>query len=201
MKTSTYLPVFSGFYGTYWESDETSEIDYINERRQELGLPEINYDDCEFDYKEYELKCVKEFIGEFENEFKRFITSIEFQKIVSPREYNFRNDSVDVIIELSDDNVKEINKYLIEHNEAFAKYLHDSYTSCSGFISSYPNTIDEFIGSNLEKALEHSHKLGSILNFIARNEDSDIELTLYYRCNDLSVQCTNFDELVPETTA
>jgi hypothetical protein len=101
-----------------------------------------------------------------------------------------------VVIELSDDNIKAINKYLTDNRDAFAFYLKDRYTSCSGFISSYPNTIAGFMGDSLLDALSHSHKLGSILTFIALNEDSNIELNLYYKCNDLNVSCTNYSDLV-----
>ena len=52
---NTYLPVFKGFYGNIYEPDETNEIDYINELRNDKKLEPINYDDCEFDYDKYYL--------------------------------------------------------------------------------------------------------------------------------------------------
>ena len=38
---NTYLPVFTGFYEGIYEPDETSEIDYINELRNEKNLKNI----------------------------------------------------------------------------------------------------------------------------------------------------------------
>ena len=39
----TYLPVFTGFYGTIFEPDESSEIEGINELRESKGLKPIDY--------------------------------------------------------------------------------------------------------------------------------------------------------------
>ena len=68
MKTETFLPVFKGFYGSIFEPDETNEIDYINELRAEKELPEIDYDDCKFNYSEYykdvSICLVNEIAGE-----------------------------------------------------------------------------------------------------------------------------------------
>ena len=193
MTIQTYLPVFTGFYGTIWEADETNEIDYINEQRSELGLEPITYDECRFDYADYNMQVVKGIAAYLEREFPQFVKDIKVEKIVSPRFYNYSNDSADVVITLTKDNQKTILEYLEANREAFASYLRDHYTSCSGFISSYPNSIELFME---DSPLEHSHKLGSILNFIFHNEDSEIEMNTYYNVEKyLSV--ANYDELVP----
>ena len=198
MKVETYLPVFSGFYGTIWEASEDQEIDYINELREEKGLEPVDFDAIDFDYAGYNLHAAKEVTNAVEDLLKDYVKSINFQKLVSPREYNFANDSINVEIELTQKNVAKIKAFLKDNKEDFATYLHEHYTSCSGFISSYPNTIEDFCG-NLKEALQHRHKLGSILNFIAMHEDgNDTELNLYYRCNDLNLSATNYSELIGE---
>lgn len=196
MKTvETYLPLFSGFYGTYWTPDdkEDQELEYINEQREAKGLEPVVWDQLTFDYKNYELQVVKGIARYLERELKPFVTDITIQKIVSPKEYNFRNDSVDVVITLSDDNIKAINAYLWNNIEVFAAYLKDHYTSCSGFISSYPNNIAEFMEG---KPLEHSHKLGSILDFICDNEVIE-EINAYYNV-EAYIEVSNYNELIPE---
>jgi len=144
-----------------------------------------------FDYSDYEMQVVKGIASCLENELSDFITDIKIEKIVSPKEYNFRNDSADVIITLSEDNIKAIETYLVEHSTEFAAYLKARYTSCSGFISSYPNNIEDFMSDN---PLEHEHKLGAILNFIALNEgvtEDRFDFEHY-------LSCSNYSELVPE---
>jgi hypothetical protein len=201
MKTATYLPLFTGFYGTIWEADETSEIEHINELREEKGLEPANFDDFTFDYRSYELQVVKGIANYLENELKQYVSSIEVERVVSPKEYNFRNDSADVIIELSDANIDAIRRVLIQHKGMFKQYLQGHYTSCSGFISHYPNNIDGFVGEleigpDLVNALSDAHKLGSILNFICENEDIT-ELGAYDRVEKY-IEVSNYDELLPE---
>ena len=54
MKYKTFLPVFPGFYGTIFEPNESDEIDYINEVRQEAGLERVDDYSIEFDHSGYE---------------------------------------------------------------------------------------------------------------------------------------------------
>ena len=57
----TFLPVFPGFYSTIFESNgEDQEIDEINNLRTEKGLEPITFDDCDFNYAEYENEVSKE---------------------------------------------------------------------------------------------------------------------------------------------
>ena len=70
--------------------------------------------------------------------------------------------------------------YLKEHDEKFRKYLKEQYTSCSGFISSYPNNAGSWLEDN---PLEHQHKLGAVLQFILLNEGVE-EFDMYYYCSE-----------------
>ena len=56
----TYLPVFPGFYNTIFEADESNEISDINEIRRAQGWEAITYDQCKFDYEEYNKKVCEE---------------------------------------------------------------------------------------------------------------------------------------------
>lgn len=195
-KTGTWLPLFPGFYGTIYEPNEDSEIEHVNSERESKGLESVDFNEFQFDYDEYHTKVVKGIINFIESNFSEFISAIELERIRSPKEYNFANDSADIIITLSEGNKRAIGHYLAKHFEAFRVYLKDRYTSCSGFISSYPNYPNSFLEDN---PLEHAHKLGSILEFIFRNEnkeDEDFDLTVYYSINDLYVSCINTDELI-----
>lgn len=194
----TYLPVFSGFYGTFWEcNDEEREVEHVNEKRDELGLEPIKFNDCNFDYSAYNMRAVKGIAAYLEKNFTEFISGIEIEKIVSPREYNFKNDSVDVIISISDNNSHAIRAYLFNAMDDFNNYLKDKYTSRSGFTSFYPNKANEFLQSDW---LTDKHKLGSVLDFILNHSHTgdDLELSIYYNIEN-HIECTNYDELTTLT--
>jgi beta-galactosidase GanA len=196
-KFETFLPLFPGFYGTHLESDdaETSELDYINEQRAENGLEPIEWDKCEFDYDEYHQRVSKAYTNAVEHELKSLglVKNIEFQKLISPKEYNFSTDSIDVEIDV---NIENLQKYIAENKQKFIEYLKEKYTSCSGFISSYSTDFDVWSEdtdtfTNFEC---NGHYLGSILDFILSNEGVEYDLELINGDTNF-ITVTNFDEL------
>lgn len=201
-KVETWLPVFSGFYGTIWEtdSDEEREIEYINEKRKEKGLAPVEWDAIEWDYSGYMREAAEGVTRRIASDLKELglISAMTFQKVVSPREYNFANDSVNIEIELTQENKSLIKNYLQKHTEAFGKHLAETYTSRSGFISSYPNHVEGWTG-DIEETLTDRHKLGSVLNFILLNENpKDYEFEIYEQLsgNGVTLSASNFTELV-----
>jgi hypothetical protein len=195
-KFETFLPLFPGFYCTYLESDdaETLELDYINEQRAENGLEPIEWDECEFDYDEYHQRVSEAYTEAVEHELKslRLVNNIEFQKLISPKEYNFSTDSIDVEIDV---NIENLQKYIAENKQKFIEYLKEKYTSCSGFISRYSPDFDVW-SEDTDRFTNfdcNGHYLGSILNFILSNEGVEYDLDLNGETNYITV--TNFDEL------
>ena len=190
MKTETYLPVFKGFYGSIFEPDETNEIDYINEQRAEKKLPEIDYDDCEFNYNSYYKEVSECLVNEIESELSEFVNSIEFQELKCPQFYNFTNDWINVIINPKQD---AIINYIHDYKDECKKYLMDNYKSYDGFISSY-DCFPESDDWNDYNIINGKHQLGSALNFIAENEGIN-ELDIFDCTDDICLECTNYDEL------
>lgn len=194
-KVNSYLPIFSGFYNTLWDCDtlEDSEIEYINDERTAKGKTNIDSIEIDFDYKDYRNqvgKYLTEKIGETLKE-NGFISEITFDEIVSPKEYNFANDSIYVNYHLTDDNQKEIKKFLFKHFEDFEDYIKENYTSYDGFISFHSNkSIDWLIDNNL---LEDQHKLGAIFNFIL-DMNEVCEQDLYMDAESFYLSVINFDE-------
>jgi hypothetical protein len=161
----TFLPLFSGFYSTIWEFRED---DFLYSE----GL---KYDDIEVDFKSYE-KDVVLYICDFVLSNCPFIAKVEFEEIISPREYNFRNDSANVKITV---NVEQLQEYMHKHAGNLNKYLKARYTSCSGFISSYPNNVFDWIEDTVNFTELDGHYLGALLDFYFENEGIDEE-TAYY---------------------
>ena len=191
MNTETYLPVFKGFYGSIFEPDETNEIDYINEQRAEKELPEIDYDDCNFNYSRYYKDVSEYLVNEVESELSEYVNSIKFQELKSPKFYNFTNDWINVVINPKPD---AIINYINDYKDEWKKYLMDNYKSYDGFISSY-DCFPESDDWNNYNIINGKHQLGSALNFIAENEGIN-ELDMWdYIVGNVSLECTNFDEL------
>lgn len=201
-KVETWLPVFSGFYGTIWETDgdEENELYEINQQRKEKGLEAVSWDDVTWSYDEYKDGVTKGITHHVEADLKTLgmVSSLTFQSLRSPREYNFHNDAIDVEIVLTDKNKSIIKAYLKKNLEAFTSYIKDRYTSYDGFFSSYSNDVYSWLG-DLDETLTHSHKLGSVLNFVLLNENGeDYEQSIWENLsgNGVRLYAENFDALI-----
>ena len=166
-KIETYLPIFQGFYNTLFEaSGEDEEVNDINSQREAKGLEEIDFSDCKFDYEEYEKRVAEKCTEVIEWELNYILDTkmvFNFQSVVSPREYNFTNDSINIEVETEDLNA--IKDYLRENQENFGEYLRDIYTSRDGFNSFW--TVNPLLWfTMLDNEEKLNHVLGSVMNFI-----------------------------------
>lgn len=196
MKYKTFLPVFPGFYGTIFEADETGEIDHINEVRMDAGLERVDDYSIEFDHSVYEQEMSRScclFIYGFLDRLG-MVNGIRMEELVSPREYNFANDSINIEVELSAKNRKAIQYYVYSRKDAFEKFLKDRYTPCSGFIPSYSCWFEDW---EMETGSFYSfknpeHYLGAVLQFICEEEKIDEE-SMYYAAVETHVECVDYD--------
>lgn len=176
MKYNTFCPLFPGFYNTVFECDsEEREIDGYNE----YNGTNYGYDEFSFDYTDYNNRIAKAFVNRLERELKAFLPiKLEFQEVVSPKEYNFKNDSINISATLS---LNKLLKLIRDRRKDAAVYFKDTYTSCSGFISYHSNDIEDWL--NKEYILENpEHRIGALLNclcFIEIDQDNII-----YWCDD-----------------
>jgi len=191
----SYLPLFSGFYNTIWDCDslEDSEIFNINQERKLNGKDEIEYDKIQFDFKEYKtqvsyylIEKIKTYLSE-----NNFINDIIFEEIISPKFYNYSNDSINVTYKLSKDNINNINRFLIENIEDFKDYININYSSYDGFISFHSNDAVEWIIDN--DLLTDKHKLGSVLGFICEHEFNEDDLYMDSD-NTIYISVKNYNE-------
>ena len=223
LKTNTWLPVFSGFYNTIWDSDDDYISYDIKEQCQEKEYSDKKIEEIEDFawwsehhrevYNEYCLEITKDLTKEIETLLKgmKMIHSIDYQTIVSPKEYNFQNDGVNIEVQLKKSHVKNIKKYLKDNSKNWEVYLKEKYTSYDGFMSFHSNNPDS-TDWEIDYAIKHEHRLGSILNFILLNdhlengEDDSLELELYDEVQGntssclLSLECLE-EELATKETA
>jgi len=157
MKAKSWLPVFPGFYGTQFEYDSDLEnelyslhqegklpYDYAENKNLDLKrfdervVNDIVWD-C-FDWHEYAEHVAKECCGVIEQNCP-FIKKVTYEKVQSPKEYNFVNDSINCTIEVDK---RAFRKWIYGHEKEVDQYLHDHLTSCDGFISFHPNNFKEW---------------------------------------------------------
>lgn len=159
----SYLPIFNGFYNTHFEADEESCI--------EDGK---TYDDYEFNYEDYRERVATACCEAIQKELKDLAIKVEFQTVISPKYYNFSNDSINVAYHLEENSYKNLYKYILENKEAFNSYIKDNYSSYDGFMSFHSNNADDWMMSLIEED-ELKHKFGACLEFYLENEEFTID--------------------------
>lgn len=174
----TYLPIFTGFYNTffsiYLEDKIEDELEHLNKE----------YDDINFNYKEYEnevsINCC-DIVSQYLKD-EGFDNTIKFESLYSPKYYNYSNDSINIDIDID---LNQIKDFLKDNKEAFNQYIKERYTSCSGFISHHSNNYKDWINELNEN---EEHKIGACLEFIL--------IELGYNSEDLaykSSECVYLD--------
>jgi hypothetical protein len=207
MKTITigsWLPVFPGFYGTIFDDEGMydQELELIMEQVKPVELAEAMVENfymskestrCWNDYRDTITKQSVEII---EKELKELgvVDQIKFTELVSPKEYNFRNDSINVELVFTPENIQNIKNFIEEEYDQWERYLADRFSSRDGFISFHANhpEAEEW---NIDSAIEDAYKAGAILDFICYEQAIDEE-TLYYGTEHYVT--INFDALKKE---
>lgn len=164
----TFLPLFKGVYGNWWEEDNFYEL-YNDEIKE--GKEVIYNNDLMF------KSIGKSITNHLENNFP-FEIKIEYQNFYSPKFYNFYNDSINVSIEL---NTNDLKSYILNNYFFFAKKIKEDYTSKDGFISSYFNDVEEWAKdtNNFTDFNFNNHYLGELLNIVCEIEEIKEEDAYY----------------------
>ena len=170
MKTyNTFLPIFNGFYNSIFEADgEDEEIQHINEEREKIDLEPIEYDDCKWDYKEYNLRVSERCVEVIEEELNDILDvdiKVTFESLQSPKYYNF------------------------------AEYIKERYSSYDGFMSFMSNDSDVWV-EDINNGEDLSHRLGAVLNFILVNEGYTTSNLYNGLDEEKYIVCINYNELI-----
>jgi hypothetical protein len=174
IKISTWCPIFSGFYNTVWDGESDIEIEL-----EETGT---KYEDWDIDYRGYMREVSERFVSVLADKLIKdipHIKGIEMEGVVSPREYNFTNDSIDITVSVKPPFFKWVRGYLTENAENWSKYLKGHYTSYDGFKSFTPNYAKGWVEATEDYTKLDGHYLGAILQFYCENEDSKNGCTNY----------------------
>lgn len=168
-KQEVRLMFFSGFYESIHDSVFDSETEMIME-----DYPDKEWDDFRFTYNwdEYSKKYVRAISSELG-------IDLEFQELISPREYNFTTDKIICYIKSKD--VKKLATAL--NSSTFEKLVKERFTSRDGFISFYSSYVADWKEKKITEwdAVE----LGTLLDawIIDNGQDlGDLDFNAYDYC-------------------
>ena len=179
----SYLPIFTGFYGSYFDSDIAEENTIYNLVECE-GL-DITCDDVDFDYQDYQNRVAMACVDSIENYLKHdgFSIAIEFEKVYSPREYNFSNDVIYCTYKVSDEDFMRLLNYTKANLSEFKGFLIEKYSSSPGFISFFSTEskiwLNEYLNEDSDK---FTRAFAGLLEFYLANEG--------YSADDMLDDCT-----------
>ena len=201
-KVNSTIP-FQGYYGSEIDSFIDSHIEYeiehireeykANEKQLEIianGFMSTNVNSF---YHNLSKEYAEEFIFLLENEIG-FKLNASFESLESPKEYNFSTDRI--FIELTENKAIEFVNYILNnHKEELEDLIKKRFTSQSGFISFYPNSLKEW-GNPIEWDHNQLGTCFEIFDYIG----NDIELneSIYngiYETLDAESNCI-LDELI-----
>lgn len=170
----TFLPCFVGFYNSFLDFDEIfeDEMNEINNERECKGFDILDfYSDVNFDYVAYNIKVSQLYCEVMQSVLINELDlncKIKYESLYSPKEYNFKTDSVNIEIKILLKDQKVLNNLIKENYDQLASLIKDGYTSRDGFNSFYSNNIDEWLNPNDDYYLHCSHKLGAMLEMLIK---------------------------------
>lgn len=176
----TFIP-FSGFYNSNHDAILDDAIEQTFSYDQ---VPDNFYDHV--DWQKVHDAYARNYTGHFETWLSSIdqsvnITSLQYESLYSPREYNFETDRIKCTISLAD-----VQTLMAATNQGdLANVIKERFTSRSGFISFYSNDVLTW----LEKPLEtwDANEIETlILAFISSMGEQldDYEIMEHSRCND-----------------
>ena len=192
MKVQTFLPVFNGFYNTLFENILDNAADNAIEYYNEQNNTSLNYDNFNFDFITLQNEICKDAVLKVEEKLNEIgiNCTINFENLISPREYNFDNDSIN--IEINFKKFSRVIEILEQNYDSFSKYIKDNYTSRDGFISNYSSYASDWMEDLRENAENETHKVGAVLDFILQEIEEYKPENLYFELceNYYEIDCT-----------
>lgn len=205
MKTKISLPLFPGFYHTLLAIDEEGETYHLLED----GMTDSDVVNVEYDIAAYEKQAGEAWNDLFEVALKEAIVEgnkevtdpdavieVTFERIKSPRQYNFGNDECYSVVSFNNEIVMNTYSLAIDKlgDERFQELIDERFKSRSGFVSFYSSDIDDWRPDvvDFEKNVHIQFAMEVIL--VAFGDEDDMqELS-----RNISMEA--IDGIYPETT-
>lgn len=107
---------------------------------------ELQEDDRNIDFTAMQIDLNKIYIEEFLetfNEYTELKIELKYKTMESPKEYNFETDRL--FCNISEQHIKELYEHAAGNPLLLNEAITERFTSCSGFISSYSNVMQEWL--------------------------------------------------------
>ena len=155
MKVNIELPFFPGFYESDLKNSDTAywaikeELEYYqreyayNNPEEQAIYAQLTEDDIDFDDDRYEEDVRNAWVESFRGYLPEFVLSLENVEMTSPRYYNFETDRLWGDVELRDDWVDVVRKFMEENSDWLRERIKDEWTSYDGFMSFMSNNFDD----------------------------------------------------------
>lgn len=190
----TTLP-FQGFYESWFsqaiDHEEELNIEYLAEEYKTTTQIIADALWKATDYSKAYLYVAEQYAVAFNEYIKEEFDldlDLKFESLQSPREYNFETDRI--FCEITEENVRKLRSAVPDDELRLA--IKTRFTSRSGFISSYPNDLDDW---NTDLTTWDHNEVGTL--FVALlGEGGDFERDIYESMSDRNVFDTAFDRAV-----
>ena len=149
-KLESTIP-FDGFYESFISAD--IEYQMVQQIEWDCDIYDLNESEEEILYNNYLSVNTSYFYNQIAEDYtnlyidalnerlKGFSLKANYKCFESPREYNFKTDRI--FIEIEENHAVDFIKYLVKnYKKELEKKIQDMFTSRSGFISFYKNSID-----------------------------------------------------------
>ena len=152
-KLESTIP-FDGFYESFISADIDhqigqqiewdSDIYDLNESEQQILWDSYLSVNRSYFYNQIAEDYTNFYIDELNERLEGFTLKATYKCFESPREYNFTTDRI--FIEIEENHAIDFIKYIIKnYKKELEEKIKDRFTSRSGFISSYKNSLDLWI--------------------------------------------------------
>ena len=134
--THEILIPFAGFYNSWHDSELDQALDTIcsnDSGKIYTSIRDLCFTNIDWSlvYREYAREYTELFAIKFN------LPSLKFLRLMSPKYYNFETDRI--LASIDSDDLAKLSAY--RTSETLTKLVKKQYTSCSGFVSHYPNTV------------------------------------------------------------
>lgn len=190
MKVQTFLPVFNGFHNTLFENLIDNAAEFAIDDYNEQNNTNLVYDDFNFNFDSIMQEICKDAVSKIEEKLNEIGVncSIKYDTLISPREYNFSNDSIN--IEINFKKFSQVIEILEQNFDSFSQYIKDNYTSRDGFISNHSSYASDWMEDLRENTENEAHKVGAVLDFILQEiedyKDEDLYFDLCENCYEIN---------------
>ena len=182
-RIETNIP-FAGFYCSRYDDEldaaMSSQVDHFASEYNLDYEQSGKYSEILFrytDWRQTQEVIARYYVNAFNNCFKEWTDvdlKADFNKMISPREYNFETDRIFVMV----DEAAILALYDKVDEATLRRIIEERFTSCSGFVSFYSNSLDLWPSNVLEWDVNQVCTL--LMCFLPEDWESEVFYATFY---------------------